>query len=133
MLGFVALVRAIVTFSLPSNCLLVQIDRSKTSPLLLLVHVVHQFPLGTWVEHHAVRSNGKFLVTLLTTPDLFQVDPREIYEPQLIPTFSGHTSLLDIAVTYTNTFYVVAANLSIGIPITAVPGSSSVRHVDMKL
>ena len=36
-----------------------------------------------------------------------------------------------MAVTYTNTFYVVAANLSIGIFITAVPGSSSVWHVDM--
>jgi hypothetical protein len=100
MLGFVDLVRAIVIFSLSSDCLLVQIDRSKQSPLLLLVHVVHQFPLGTWVEHHAVRPNGKFLATLLTTPGLFRV---------------------------------VAANLSIGIPITAVPGSSSVWHVDMKM
>jgi hypothetical protein len=94
MLDFVDLVRAIVTFALSSDCLLVQIDRSKTSPLLLLVHVIHQFPLGAWVEHHAVHSNGKFLATLLTTPDLF---------------------------------HVVAANQSVGIPITAVPGSSSLR------
>jgi hypothetical protein len=99
MASFVDIVRAIVTFALSSNCLLVQIDRSKISPLLLLVHVVHQFLLGTWVEHYAVRSSGKFLVTLLTIPDLFPVDPRGIYEPQLIHSFSRHTSLLDIAVT----------------------------------
>jgi hypothetical protein len=105
-----------------------QIGSSKTS-LSVPVYVVYIFLIGIWDEIPAVCSNGQILETLLTAPELFQVDPLAIYEPQLLHSLSGHTSLLGIAQTYTDIFYIVAANLTIALPIKAVPGSGSVWRI----
>ncbi|KAJ8111257.1 hypothetical protein OPT61_g6105 [Boeremia exigua] len=36
---------------------------------------VAEFGLGTWVENIAVRPNGKILVTMITPPEIWEVDP----------------------------------------------------------
>lgn len=41
------------------------------------IHNVYQFPNGTWVENIAVRSNGNLLVTLVDTPELWEINPFE--------------------------------------------------------
>ncbi|KAF8853184.1 hypothetical protein BDZ45DRAFT_694449 [Acephala macrosclerotiorum] len=53
--------------------------KTYTPPTRLL----HQFPLGTWVENLAVRSNGQLLVTLFSTPDLYIIDPFKSTPPIL--------------------------------------------------
>lgn len=39
------------------------------------VQILQEFPLGSWVENMAIRSNGQLLVTMLTVPDLYLIDP----------------------------------------------------------
>ncbi|KAJ5794362.1 hypothetical protein N7457_000961 [Penicillium paradoxum] len=39
------------------------------------VHEIYRFPNGTWVENIAVRPNGNLLVALLSTPELWEIDP----------------------------------------------------------
>jgi hypothetical protein len=44
---------------------------------------IYRFPNGTWVENIAARPNGNLLVTLVNTPELWQIKPS---------TRSGHAS-----------------------------------------
>ncbi|KAJ5799217.1 uncharacterized protein N7518_001285 [Penicillium psychrosexuale] len=36
---------------------------------------IHRFPNGTWVENIAVRPNGNLLVAVLSTAELWEIDP----------------------------------------------------------
>lgn len=47
---------------------------AQTAPLPA-VTTVYQFPSGSFAENLAVRSNGRILVTLMTTAELWDVDP----------------------------------------------------------
>lgn len=95
------------------------------------VEIIHQFPLGTWVENLAVRSNGQILATILSSPELYQVDPQGKRDPFLIHTFPNATGLVGITELGRDKFYVVAitANLETG---TFEPGSSSVWEVNLR-
>ncbi|KAJ6089421.1 hypothetical protein N7467_004637 [Penicillium canescens] len=44
---------------------------------------IYTFPNGTWIENIAARPNGNLLVTLINTPELWQINPS---------TSSGHAS-----------------------------------------
>jgi sugar lactone lactonase YvrE len=39
------------------------------------MYEVYRFPNGTWVENIAVRPNGNLLVTLVNTPELWEITP----------------------------------------------------------
>lgn len=81
--------------------------------LPLAVERIHEFSPSTWVENLAVRSNGKVLVTLLTTPDLYQIDPfTPNSAPLLVHHFADHKGLLGITETTRDLFYVVTGNYS---------------------
>jgi hypothetical protein len=73
---------------------------------------VWRFPTGTWVENIAVRSNGKLLVTLLSQPDVYQVNPSGTESPSLVYSFPGASGALGIAELGTDVFAVVAGNWS---------------------
>ena len=62
-----------------------------------VIHEVWQFPNDTWIENLAVRPNGHLLVTMLNTPELYQVDPLDPGEPALIHKFPRALGLLGIA------------------------------------
>lgn len=94
-------------------------------PLPLPVHVVHEFPKGTWIENIALRANDQILINIATTPDLYQVDPLSHYEPILIHSFPGYTSLLGIAEVDPDVFYVIAGNFSLK-TFQPTPASNSV-------
>ncbi|KAJ6780702.1 hypothetical protein PWT90_09072 [Aphanocladium album] len=84
-----------------------------------LIHAVHQFENGTWVENIASRANGNLLVTLLDRPDLYEIDPRSPNATRLIHHFSGFTSLFGISETTQDVFAVAAGNFtSSGGPVT---------------
>lgn len=78
----------------------------------LAVRNITQFPNPTFVENIAIRSNGQALVTLLSTPELFLVDP-DHGDPQLIHQFPCATGLLGIAEIEDDVFAVVAGNVSL--------------------
>ncbi|KAH8801343.1 hypothetical protein F5884DRAFT_889234 [Xylogone sp. PMI_703] len=60
---------------------------------------VHQFPVPTWIENLAVRSNGQLLVTLISAPELFLVDPTDASKTVLIhrfPEVSGLSGVIEV-------------------------------------
>ncbi|KAL8785913.1 MAG: hypothetical protein Q9195_008434 [Heterodermia aff. obscurata] len=78
--------------------------------LPLPVQVIHQFPPGTWLENLAVQSSGDILVTLLTSPDVYQIDPTQQRAPLLIHSFTPYRGLLGITELHPNIFYLAAGN-----------------------
>ncbi|KAG7006811.1 hetero-diels-alderase asR5 [Physcia stellaris] len=104
---------------------------SSRKPLPLSVEVVHEFPHGTWVENLAVRSNGKVLVDILTSPDIYQIDPFTKKAPILVHHFSEHLGLLGITETTQDIFYLVAGNYSAATNTNPV-GAYDVYEVDVR-
>ena len=94
------------------------------------VRTVYQFPNGTWLENLAVRANGQLLVSFLTAPDLYQIDPSSTTEapPVLIHRFPG-TGTLGIAEIDKDVFAVAAGNVTV---TATIPGTYSVWKVDMR-
>ncbi|KAH6971938.1 hypothetical protein EDB80DRAFT_744073 [Ilyonectria destructans] len=74
--------------------------------------VIHEFPNPTWLENIAVRQSGQLLVTSLTHPRLYQVDPSGAYPPVLVADIAGADGLLGIAELERDVFYVIAGNLT---------------------
>src|ERR1700723_2236117 len=67
---------------------------------------MYQFPNETWVENLAVRQNGQILVTVLTAPELYLVDPFHTNSPvTLIHRIPEATSLLGIVELHQDIFY----------------------------
>lgn len=99
---------------------------STDSPIL---RDVWQFPNDTWIENIAVRSNGQLLVTLLTVPELYQVDPAGAQEPKLVYRFPQALGLFGIAELETDVFGVISSNFTAGkianLTAANTPGTSS--------
>ena len=98
--------------------------------LPLPVEIVHQFPIGTWMENLVIRHNGKILTTALSSPELFQVDNHGKQPVKLVYTFANKTGCTGIAKLGRDTFYVIAGNFSVS-NLTPVPGSWSVYKVHL--
>lgn len=92
---------------------------------------IHQFPNATWVENLAVRQNGQILVTILSAPELYQVDPFHTDSPPtLIHRIPGVMGLLGIVELQHDVFYVIAGNWSTR-TLQTTNGSYSLWKVDM--
>ncbi|MCJ1234534.1 hypothetical protein MMC14_002495 [Varicellaria rhodocarpa] len=76
------------------------------------VDVIHEFPKGTWVENLAVRENGQLLATLLSTPEVFLIDPQGLHAPVFIHKFQATTGCTGIVEAFADVFYVVTGNFS---------------------
>ncbi|CAG8910151.1 unnamed protein product [Penicillium egyptiacum] len=77
------------------------------------LHQVYQFPNATWVENIAVRPNGNLLVTLVNTPELWEIDPSEPSEPSrahFIHHFSDAEMATGIAELTPDVYAVIASN-----------------------
>lgn len=92
------------------------------------VSPVYTFSKGTWVENLAVRSNGLVLITLLTTPEVWQVDPVS-KTGSLIHKFADATGCLGITETVEDEFYVACGNYSTE-TFEATAGSWAVWKLD---
>ena len=94
--------------------------------------VIHQFPNETWLENLAIRQNGQILVTVLSAPELYLVDPFDAdSSATLIHRFPKATGLLGIVELQQDVFYVIAGNWSVETFQTTV-GSYSVWKIDMR-
>ncbi|KAL8745812.1 MAG: hypothetical protein Q9190_002092 [Brigantiaea leucoxantha] len=93
---------------------------------------IYQFSKPTWVENLAVQRNGKVLVTLLTSPDLYQIDPFTPGKvPSLVHSFPTALGLFGIAEFEPDVFVVVSGNFSIATFVNT-PGTYSVWKVDLR-
>ena len=95
-----------------------------------LIRQVWEFPNETWVENIAVRSNGQLLVTILSSPELYQVNPFIPEKPVLINQFPNASGLLGIAEIEQDIFAVVAGNWST-VTFETTNGSYSIWRVDL--
>ena len=98
------------------------------SVALLPTKLIYEYPNGTWCENLAVRSDGSILITSLTAPDVWLVDPHAP-NPQstLITRFTDAFVTGGITETTPDTFYVAVANFSIT-DFTAAPAGSVRVH-----
>ena len=94
-----------------------------------LLRTIYQFPNETWVENLAVRANGKILVTLVTTPEVWEVDPFAS-TAELIYHFPDALSVTGIQEWAPDNFAVNVGNFSIE-KDEAIAGSYSVWNIDM--
>ena len=96
------------------------------------IQTLQQFPKGTSVENIAVRANSQLLVTILTAPQLLQIDPNNKNRaPILVHTFPNATTLTGITEFERDIFYIVASTINPN-PLTPVTGSGSVWEVDLR-
>lgn len=94
--------------------------------------LVYQFPKGTWVENLFVRPSGSLLLTLITTPDLYLLDPLAADPtPQLIHRFSSSLWLTGITETDPDTYYLVGANATYE-NLSPTPGSNRIYRVHFR-
>jgi hypothetical protein len=83
-------------------------------------HVVHQFPDPTWVENIAVRSNGQLLVDIITSPDIYLIDPpissldpASAKTTTLVHSFAPELSVIGITEVERDHFYCIVGNVSL--------------------
>ncbi|KAM0794175.1 hypothetical protein BDR22DRAFT_815669 [Usnea florida] len=122
---FIGLISPAISSPLYSHA----IRAAKSSPTLTSIH---EFTPGTWVENLAVRANGQILATLVTTPQVYQVDPdpSAAHPLTLVHTFPNYLSCVGITELGDDIFYVVTGNFSIPAG-GSTPGSYSVWKLDM--
>jgi hypothetical protein len=100
-------------------------------PGTLPVHLIHEFPLQTWIENLAVRStNGHVLTTILSAPEIYSINPFVPTPPTLIHSFSSATGVLGIAELLPDIFYVALGNYTITTDVS-VAGSFGIWEVDL--
>ncbi|KAL9106197.1 MAG: hypothetical protein Q9227_008730 [Pyrenula ochraceoflavens] len=127
-----SLLRLISTLTLALGAFATPLDlsiASKTSSGNLPVTTVHQFSPGTWVEGIDFRWNGKLLVNILTSPDMYQLDTSS-GQTQHVTTISNATGLYGITEVLPDQFYVASGKLNLLAGTTDI-GSWAIHHVDM--
>jgi hypothetical protein len=108
-------------------CMLVQSIRSVHTTS---VNTIHTFPLGTWIENLAIRSNGLILATSASSPQLWQIDSNNPDTADLITTIPFHTALSGITELEPDIFYIGANNFTL-YPPSVHPNASAVYRIDL--
>ncbi|PVH74617.1 hypothetical protein DL98DRAFT_467684 [Cadophora sp. DSE1049] len=99
--------------------------------LRLPTTTIYQFSLPTWIENLAIRSNGNILVTLLTTPELYLIDPKNPTNSILIAKFSEILGLTGIIEVQPDIFYIAGGNFNLS-TFANESGSYKIWEVDMR-
>lgn len=97
----------------------------QSSPLTLL----HSFPSNQHLENLAARWNGHLLLSVVSEPFLYDVDPANP-SPRLLHEFAGYTSIGGIAEIAPDVFAVIAGNSS-STTLNGILGTWSVWSVNM--
>ncbi|KAH6723665.1 hypothetical protein DL95DRAFT_447912 [Leptodontidium sp. 2 PMI_412] len=98
---------------------------------LLSTTLIHQFPLPTWIENLAIRSNGTILATLLTTPELYLIDPKAPPSATLVANFPEVSGLTGIIEVQPDIFYIAGGNFNLA-TFANEAGSYWIWEVDMR-
>ncbi|RFU35789.1 hypothetical protein B7463_g582, partial [Scytalidium lignicola] len=94
------------------------------------VRAVYEFPNETYVENLAVRSNGQIIMSAVTEPNLYMIDPLIGGVPAIVYTFPEVIGLSGIAEYKPDVFAVITGNYTLA-TANAVQGSWSVWSVDL--
>ena len=79
-----------------------------------VIEVLHEFPNNTWIENGAILPNGSIIVSSISEPSLFLLDPAKPKTvPILVHSFPDRTGLLGLAQPSPNTLAIVAGNISL--------------------
>ena len=97
---------------------------------LLPSHVVYQFPMPSWIENLAIRSNGQILVSFSSAPEVFLVDPADSSKTVLIHKFPAVTGMAGIIEVEHDKFYVAGGNFDLSTFVNQT-GSYKLWEVDM--
>ncbi|KAK5726044.1 hypothetical protein LTR15_004235 [Elasticomyces elasticus] len=96
------------------------------------VHLLYEYPVGTWIENIAVRSNGDLLLTILNVPHLDQLSPFEAsVTPETIYSFPNALSVFGIAEISPDVFAVAVGNFTLTGGVQ--PGSFSIWSVSFTI
>jgi hypothetical protein len=94
------------TFAFPTLNISSPFNNAATN--LVTVRQLHQFPKGTYVENLAVRSNGNLIITLLSAPDVYELNPFVANpSPTLIYTFPDANGAAGIVETSPDQFAIL--------------------------
>lgn len=91
---------------------------------------IYQFPNNTYVENLAVRPNGQILVNVLTSPQVWLVDPDLPGKAVLIHEFPTVLGLSGIVEYQPDTFAIAGGNISLSTGESVV-GSWSIWSLDL--
>lgn len=91
---------------------------------------VYRFQDQTKLENLATRSNGQLVLTAVSDPSVYLLDPsKHNSKPQLIYRFPRATSMTGVVETASDVFVVVAGNWSVT-SFEGIPGSFEVWSID---
>lgn len=82
-------------------------------PIEEQIQLLYEFPQGVFLENLAVRPNGQILVTSLSLPQLWLVDPRLPNEAFLVLEIPGVLGLSGIVEYQADVYAVLAGNVSL--------------------
>ncbi|POS70228.1 hypothetical protein DHEL01_v211377 [Diaporthe helianthi] len=91
---------------------------------------LYQFPNNTYVENLAVRPNGQILVNLLTSPQVWLIDPELPNRAVLVHEFPSVLGLSAIVEYQPDVFAIAGGNVSLGTG-EAFVGSWSIWSLDL--
>lgn len=91
--------------------------------------LLYQFSKGSWIENLFVRPSGSLLLTLISSQNLYLLDPlAQDPKPHLVHTFASSDWLTGITETEPDTYYVIGANGTY-YNVTLTPGSNRIYRV----
>lgn len=93
------------------------------------VRTIYEFPNETWIENIAVRKNGNILTTLITVPEVWEINPFTS-KAELVHRFDTVTSVFGIAEVECDLFAVALGNWSYERQVQ--PGTWSIWAVDLR-
>lgn len=92
---------------------------------------IYTFPNNTFIENIAVRSNGKLLITSMSVPDLFSINPTDANpDATIIHTFPNATGISGIAEVTPDLFAVVTGIWDLA-ATRALPGTLAVWTINV--
>lgn len=100
---------------------------------LIQPQVIHEFPLGTWLENLALRTSypSGVLVNMLSSPDMYLIPTDPPSPPIHIAHIPNHLGLMGITEVGHDVFYTIAGNFSVD-TFHVQRGSFSIWEVDLR-
>lgn len=102
---------------------------SKTTSSLPPVTTIYHFEPNNWAEALEFRPNGQLLVNILSSPEIYQIDPNA-GSAVLVATNPNITAFYGIAQVAPDQFYFAGGNITLATS-TKPLGTYSVFHIDM--
>lgn len=124
------LYNVITALNLISGCAIAA-ETNGSSPWKAETRTIYQFPNNTYVENLAVRPNGQILVNILTSPQVWLVDPDLPDRAVLIHEFPSVLGLSGIVEYQPDTFAIAGGNISLTTGESVV-GSWSIWSLDLR-